>query len=723
MRVHTVDDEVFRGKAAETSNFKIKATGKAFKALSSSLYNRKVRAIVREVSTNALDGHIANGNPEEPFEITVPNKLFPQFVVRDYGTGMSHEMIMDQYTTYFASTKDDSNDEVGGFGLGCKSPFSYTSSFQVKSFQNGVLRVYSCYMNANGEPSVDLQLETDTDERDGIEVTVPVREGDYQEFREEIAYVISSFDVKPECSIEPAFVLNEINDEIYSAYHQELSGVNVRMGNVIYPIRDNRKVISTLYETKLYKNLTDKVVLNFNVGEVPVSMSREDLEYEPWVVDYLCERIKQVSGNLFYEIDAFYEEIKDESNGFDLMKERYGFVSRYYDNFEFINPIPYTTKYCTTLAIDNHRNALISAPLYVLDAIMKGDIDSVYDKFETEEGEKVDKRSFYNLLSASNYRGNPRRFVDNFSGKVSRVRFPDLTDEEMTIYVSKRSVGNALKHGLFKKDESYSRYYVWIHPDKLDTVKKYTDFLFGDKIKFEEGFEKGERATKPKQMYRTYLLDTASWASKPDKLDYTGCLEDAIEEAELDEEGIIWYAFHKNGKIEIPDLSSELVQTLLDKIRDDDDGTRVLLMPKKYEKEIDDYNGRIVHFKYYMYGKLNRFKRVPDNLISDDCYRAKSDFSSYGIESYKGVDLKRFKENNHVVFKKFITQRPNSRWMRKLINQYKKVIDTNDKTVIRLYDQLLEENPILEFVRTPSWYDGMSEKKRFREAIKGMINE
>lgn len=717
MRVHTVDDKVFRGKSVESNNFKIKATGKAFKALSSSLYNRKIRAIVREVSTNALDGHIANGNINEPFEISVPNKLFPQFVVRDYGTGMSHEMIMEQYTTYFASTKDDSDNEVGGFGLGCKSPFSYTSSFQVKSFQNGVLRVYSCYMNANGEPSVDFQLETDTDERNGVEVTVPVREDDYQEFRDEISYVISSFDIKPDCSIEPAFEMKRINDDIFVAECRELTRVNVRMGNVVYPIRDNKKVMEALRETNFYKHNNSKIILNFDVGEVPVSMSREDLEYEPWVVDYLCKRLKEIDQKLFKEMEDYYTEIKENDDGYKLMESRYGNFGNYIERLEFVNPVPYTTKYCMPTQIGQHRKSLINSPICVLDALIDGSIKSIYDNVE---GDNLDKRNFFSMLKVCNSGGNPRRFVTNKKlSKISQVDFPTDFDS-MTIYVTKRSVGNAIKHDLMTKDRSFKWFYIWVHPDKLDEVKRYTNFLFGDRVNFEEAFEKGQRVTRPTQMYRTHVLDSGDYHYCRHMQDYTGCLEDAIEEAGLQDNEIIWYAYHSNGKIQIDDLNHDMVETLLENITDNHNRVKVLLIPKKFKKDVESYDGRIVHFKYYLYGMLNKFKNVPNNLVSHIGSRAISDFDDYYITRYKGNNLKKYDDNMSEDLRIFLRQRPNKKWMSKLTERYKQVMDKNDAKLTQYYDEFIEKNPILEFVRSPySWHN--DEVKRYKKAIKGMI--
>ena len=127
MKLHTKTNTVTKSENFTESNYSIDATAKAFAILSDSLYSNKIKAVIRELSTNAYDAHVAAGNPEERFYIHLPTALDHQFWVRDYGIGLSKEDCMSLYTTYFRSDKTDSNDSVGCLGLGSKSPFAYDS--------------------------------------------------------------------------------------------------------------------------------------------------------------------------------------------------------------------------------------------------------------------------------------------------------------------------------------------------------------------------------------------------------------------------------------------------------------------------------------------------------------------------------------------------------------------------------------------------------------------
>lgn len=61
--------------------------------LSSGLYSNKIRAVIRELSCNAVDAHTSAGN-KNPIEVKLPNALDKQFYVKDFGTGLTHDQVM-----------------------------------------------------------------------------------------------------------------------------------------------------------------------------------------------------------------------------------------------------------------------------------------------------------------------------------------------------------------------------------------------------------------------------------------------------------------------------------------------------------------------------------------------------------------------------------------------------------------------------------------------------
>ena len=86
MIISQEQEVVFGSANQQATAFGIENNAKAFILLSDKLYTNKPYAIVRELSTNCLDAHKLNGQTR-PFEVKVPTRLDPRFVIRDFGPG------------------------------------------------------------------------------------------------------------------------------------------------------------------------------------------------------------------------------------------------------------------------------------------------------------------------------------------------------------------------------------------------------------------------------------------------------------------------------------------------------------------------------------------------------------------------------------------------------------------------------------------------------------
>ncbi len=298
MRIHQEETEIF-GSIEQSAGFKILASAKAFKILSSSLYKYKQRAIIRELCCNAVDGHIAlkrsGVEPRSTFDVTLPSMLNQQFSVRDYGIGLCQEDIEGLYSTYFASTKANSNDEIGGFGLGSKSPFAYTDTFTVTSWFGGKKMVFSAFMK-NGEPQIMKMYEEDTTEPTGVEVTVPVS-NDMNTWEDEAKRVFCSFDIYRPRFVGKPITVNYLNFDKDGICHIEGSygnrpmhsnGVYAVMGGVVYPIPSeywNDSMIGLYASRKVY-------YVRFEIGELDMTPSREELSLDPETIASIQKRMR-----------------------------------------------------------------------------------------------------------------------------------------------------------------------------------------------------------------------------------------------------------------------------------------------------------------------------------------------------------------------------------------------------------------------------------------------
>jgi hypothetical protein len=387
MKLHAGSNIIEKSNLIEDSKFSIEASSKAFFILSDGLYSNKIKAVIRELSTNAYDSHVEADKKDIPFDVHIPSRINPTFYVRDYGTSMNHEQCMQLYTTYFRSTRNNSNDAVGCLGLGSKAPFAYTDSFTVEAYLSGSKRIYTGYKDSDGSPVFSLLDEVDTDEPDGIKVSISVNEYDINSFNEEAATIYKYFNVKPN------FVNNVIN---FRDETKILTGSNwyfakseydnlVIMGQIAYPL--NNSHFTDKYN-KFLSN-TNGLRLFVNIGDVDITPSRESLSYS-----------NETKKNLCNIIDVLISEIAEKIQS--TINEQ---PSLYKARIEYI----YLNRHCQSIG-----NAIET-----LQGKITWNNEPIFDNMSGEYIEVKNKLDIKNL-----YRGSYRKKIDTDS-KVERFYFTE----------------------------------------------------------------------------------------------------------------------------------------------------------------------------------------------------------------------------------------------------------------------------------------------------------
>lgn len=294
-----------------SSSFSIAMNGKAFKVLSDTLYQDKIGSMVREVSCNARDSHVAAGKADVAFEIHLPDNFEPWFSVKDYGLGLSHEDVKNVFTVYFQSTKDQSNDAIGAFGLGAKTPFSYTDQFTVTSVKDGKLTIYSAYITSEYIPNIRVMHEQDTDQPNGVEIKVSAKNEDFYKFHAAVSNQLRFFKVKPVIKNCNYFSFEEIQTSYSSDVIAVSNKVNVYgklfivQGDVGYPADVSllrNKVNKEAKEVLDAFNMLD-VQLFFKIGEIGVTASREGIEYNEKTVKNIEDKLIVAGQELRKELE------------------------------------------------------------------------------------------------------------------------------------------------------------------------------------------------------------------------------------------------------------------------------------------------------------------------------------------------------------------------------------------------------------------------------------
>jgi hypothetical protein len=351
---------VFTNTQTETISFKIKAGAKAFKILSS-FYSDPILAIPRELGANAWDSHVAAKNPE-PFLVHAPNTIEPWFSVRDYGTGLSSDDVINIYTTYFESTKAGSNDYDGCMGLGSKTPFNYTDNFTVTSWFNGKKFVYNCFISENSIPSIMLLASENTAEPNGVEVKLGVKNGDINKFVEAITRAYSTFLNKPKIvgqkieypTVEYIYKSNSgrwaLRDH-NNVYRSGYSTVGAYMGNYRYTVNFSAITAQlTDEDRKKYHHVINAASrcsfdLYFNVGDLDVAPNKEELQYD--VNEKTSRAVVELLHQAVGEIDEYIKtQIETPPSLWDAM----GLCAKYFSydspfrnlaNITNVNSVPY----------------------------------------------------------------------------------------------------------------------------------------------------------------------------------------------------------------------------------------------------------------------------------------------------------------------------------------------------------------------------------------------
>jgi hypothetical protein len=331
-------------------SFNIKTTGKAFRILSDGLYSDKITAIIRELSCNAYDAHVQAGKADVPFMVQLPNTFEPVFKVKDTGIGLCHDDVVNLYTTYFESTKNDSNDFVGCLGLGSKSPFSYISSFNIISNFDGDKRQYNAFINENDVPTIALMTESYTDEENGLEISFNVKTCDCNEFKRKAENVYKYFKTKPIVTGVDDFSINEVSYVLqgvkWGLRDDGSYGARAIMGNVCYPIiqfTTNNEADDCISNMEAQANINKLMELPidvfFDIGDLEVAASRESLSYNKHTINSISIRFK----NLVQEINAnVHSAIQSCSTLWDaritishLMKDQYRSLKNLISNENF----------------------------------------------------------------------------------------------------------------------------------------------------------------------------------------------------------------------------------------------------------------------------------------------------------------------------------------------------------------------------------------------------
>lgn len=327
-------------------------------AMLRNMYSNPVKACIREYCANALDGHMQANKLTTPIEVTVPSALAPTFKVRDFGPGLNVEETKQLLCGFGSSGehKRNSNNYIGGFGIGAKVGFAVSSTFVYTIWHEGKKRIWSNFLDEFDASKATLLSEEDSDEPTGIEVSVPVTTNQVDAFVNEIQKAFIWYPVMPIlkgtaliCEERPKYIVTSklfINEqEVTIGLRQTNAGsaenrslqynydhleTQIVMGHLAYPIEISKPTVGIIPADI---ELRDRLVLNrltieAPVGTVQLAPNREALQYS--------QRTKTLLNKLLTKIlaeDYLQSLIKQHATPATELKDALVSVALYSDMF------------------------------------------------------------------------------------------------------------------------------------------------------------------------------------------------------------------------------------------------------------------------------------------------------------------------------------------------------------------------------------------------------
>lgn len=309
------------------------------------LYSNKELAVIRELVSNAYDAMVEAGKSDQPFVVGLPTADEPTFRVRDFGYGLTPQEVRDIFVNYGASTKRASNAFIGQKGIGAKSPFAYTDSFLVVSRQHNRKQVYSAVIDPTMVGKMVLLSDEESEEPDGLEVIVSIREEDIDKFRKEASGFFRFWTVRPTFEgFIPTFEKENIlfegekKDWVLPAKAESWTTLTstVIMGNVPYTLDANSFDWSGC-DSSLRVLLKAGIRIRVDIGSIEVSASREALQYTSVTQKVIIDKLAQARAELInavnvqlttcpsmYAAKELYHKIFDFSSNLYPLRDLFG---------------------------------------------------------------------------------------------------------------------------------------------------------------------------------------------------------------------------------------------------------------------------------------------------------------------------------------------------------------------------------------------------------------
>lgn len=429
------------------------AQSMVFMLFTKNVYSNPIGTIVREITSNCFDSHV-EAKVNSPVIIRkCQDKDTGAYHISfiDYGVGMSPERIENIYMVYFESTKRIDNTQIGGFGIGGKTPLAYKRStgqgegeydnsfYVITIFDN--IKYYYCIYEGAESPVVSLLHSEVTTEHNGTEIRVPVLERDLCTFEKEMVRQLYYFE---NIIFEGFEGGNSRYEENLTNEYQIIRGKNFLyrgtdyssnahacLGRVAYPID-----FSTLGLNSSDYQLP--IAVKLEIGEINVTVSRESLDYSENTIKILKKKLELAKKEIAQLLAKQYENI--------VTLEQYFNVKNDFGTLKFANGMS----------------------MYVGRLIEQKDIDFANFKYQFMKMPN-DKQLFRFFFEVKSYGKKPSR--SRYSSKYEfEGGYKELKENDNVLYVEGEFLRKVIKQAYLKS--MYDLYHILSKRNLCDAYMK-----------------------------------------------------------------------------------------------------------------------------------------------------------------------------------------------------------------------------------------------------------
>lgn len=294
MKIKEYEDtskNAFARKIQTTYEAKIdKSSAQLVMDMLAKLYSEPHRAVLREYVSNAYDANVEAGTTK-PVEVHLPEKDEPWLSVRDYGKGLDYLGIVSVFANFGTSTKRDSDNLIGGFGIGSKSGLAISDTINVTSVCNGLLNEFVLERTPNGIITRFTKENEPTTDESGTTITIKLGEKPKTDWDENL--IIGTFSPKMILcgwSKDEVLITNAEYEEFnehrvpdtwyFNGYEYkcpliQTNGQNLKgflIGKVFYEMPETVRYKKSALESP-------SLIIPFDIKDIKVAYSRERIDY------------------------------------------------------------------------------------------------------------------------------------------------------------------------------------------------------------------------------------------------------------------------------------------------------------------------------------------------------------------------------------------------------------------------------------------------------------